>query len=645
MFFENEPLSSDLEQKSAPQAMISYAMRALRANCAKPFIIKALMDSRFLRNFAIIAHIDHGKSTLSDRLLEFTGSVTGREMQAQILDDMDLERERGITIKAHAVRMMYKARDGQTYQLNLIDTPGHVDFSYEVSRSLASCEGALLVVDASQGVEAQTLANAYLAINHGLEIIPVINKIDLPSADITRTQEAIEQAVGLDATDAIPVSAKTGQGIDEVLEAIVKRLPPPTGDPEAPLQALIFDSWFDAYRGVIVLVRVMQGTMRKGQRIRFMSNGKVYEIDSMGVLMPKPVEIGELRAGEVGFFAATIKNVADTKIGDTVTEDARPATAQLPGFEDIKPMVFAGLYTVDSHEHTLLRDALEKLRLNDSSFFFEPESSVALGFGFRCGFLGLLHMEIIQERLEREYELDLITTAPGVRYHITLTDGTVLEVDNPSRWPDTTNIEAIREPVIMAKILTNEEYVGGILKLVEEKRGRQVNFEYVTPTRVMLTYELPLNEIVLDFYDRLKSISRGYASLDYQLAGEWVSPMVKMDILVSGEPVDALSIIVHKEHAYERGRALVSKMRELIPRQQFEVAIQAAIGAKIISRETVVALRKNVLAKCYGGDISRKRKLLEKQKEGKKRMKRIGKVDIPQEAFLAVLRVGEDSQK
>jgi len=645
MFFENEPLSSDLEQKSAPQAMISYAMRALRANCAKPFIIRALMDSRFLRNFAIIAHIDHGKSTLSDRLLEFTGSVTGREMQAQILDDMDLERERGITIKAHAVRMMYKARDGQTYQLNLIDTPGHVDFSYEVSRSLASCEGALLVVDASQGVEAQTLANAYLAINHGLEIIPVINKIDLPSADITRTQEAIEQAVGLDATDAIPVSAKTGQGIDEVLEAIVKRLPPPTGDPEAPLQALIFDSWFDAYRGVIVLVRVMQGTMRKGQRIRFMSNGKVYEIDSMGVLMPKPVEIGELRAGEVGFFAATIKNVADTKIGDTVTEDARPATAQLPGFEDIKPMVFAGLYTVDSHEHTLLRDALEKLRLNDSSFFFEPESSVALGFGFRCGFLGLLHMEIIQERLEREYELDLITTAPGVRYHITLTDGTVLEVDNPSRWPDTTNIEAIREPVIMAKILTNEEYVGGILKLVEEKRGRQVNFEYVTPTRVMLTYELPLNEIVLDFYDRLKSISRGYASLDYQLAGEWVSPMVKMDILVSGEPVDALSIIVHKEHAYERGRALVSKMRELIPRQQFEVAIQAAIGAKIISRETVVALRKNVLAKCYGGDISRKRKLLEKQKEGKKRMKRIGKVDIPQEAFLAVLRVGEDSQK
>ncbi|MDR3771813.1 MAG: translation elongation factor 4, partial [Terracidiphilus sp.] len=563
----------------------------------------------------------------------------------QILDDMDLERERGITIKAHAVRMMYKARDGVTYQLNLIDTPGHVDFSYEVSRSLASCEGALLVVDASQGVEAQTLANAYLAINHGLEIIPVINKIDLPSADILRTQEAIEKAVGLDATDAIPCSAKTGEGVAEILEAIVHRLPAPTGDPEAPLQALIFDSWFDSYRGVIVLVRVMQGTMRKGQRIRLMSNSKSFEVESMGVLMPKPVEIGLLTAGEVGFFAATIKNVGDTKIGDTVTEDARPAPSQLPGFEDIKPMVFAGLYTVDSHEHTLLRDALEKLRLNDSSFFFEPESSVALGFGFRCGFLGLLHMEIIQERLEREYELDLITTAPGVRYHIKLTDGSVVEVDNPSRWPEPTNIDEIREPVITAKILTNEEYVGGIFKLVEEKRGKQLNFEYVTPTRVMLTYELPLNEIVLDFYDRLKSISRGYASLDYQLAGEWESPMVKLDILVSGEPVDALSIIVHRDFAYERGKLLVSKMRELIPRQQFEVAIQAAIGSKIISRETVAALRKNVLAKCYGGDISRKRKLLEKQKEGKKRMKRIGKVDIPQEAFLAVLRVGEDQQK
>jgi GTP-binding protein LepA len=602
------------------------------------------MNASLLRNFAIIAHIDHGKSTLSDRLLEMTGSLTAREMQAQVLDAMDLERERGITIKAHAVRMMYKAKDGITYQLNLIDTPGHVDFSYEVSRSLASCEGALLVVDASQGVEAQTLANAFLAINGGLEVIPIINKIDLPSADITRTQEAIEQAVGLDATDAIPVSAKTGQGVEDILEAIVHRLPPPKGNIDAPLQALIFDSWFDPYRGVVVLARVVHGRLRQGQKVRFMSNGRTFLIDTLGVLTPKPVPIAELTAGEVGFFTATIKNVADTKIGDTVTDDEHPAAEQLPGFMEIMPMVFAGLYTVDSHEHTLLRDALEKLRLNDSSFFFEPESSVALGFGFRCGFLGLLHMEIIQERIEREYNLDLITTAPGVRYKITLTDGEVVEVENPSRWPEPTNIEQIEEPVINAMILTNEEYVGGILKLVEEKRGRQKNFEYVSATRVMLTYELPLNEIVLDFYDRLKSVSRGYASLDYQLAGMWISPMVKMDILVSGEPVDALSIIVHRDYAYERGKALVSKMRELIPRQQFEVAIQAAIGAKIVARETVAALRKNVIAKCYGGDISRKRKLLDKQKEGKKRMKRIGKVDIPQEAFLAVLRVGEDTQ-
>ena len=602
------------------------------------------MDLKLLRNFAIIAHIDHGKSTLSDRLLEMTGSLTASEMQAQVLDAMDLERERGITIKAHAVRMMYKARDGVTYQLNLIDTPGHVDFSYEVSRSLASCEGALLVVDASQGVEAQTLANAFLAINGGLEIIPVINKIDLPSADITRTQEAIEAAVGLDATDAIAVSAKTGQGMEDVLEAIVHRLPHPKGELDAPLQALIFDSWFDPYRGVVVLARVVNGRMYKGQRVRFMANGTTHLIEAMGVLTPKPVAIDELTAGEVGFFTATIKNVADTKIGDTVTDVDEPATEALPGFLEIMPMVFAGLYTVDSHEHTLLRDALEKLRLNDSSFFFEPESSVALGFGFRCGFLGLLHMEIIQERIEREYNLDLITTAPGVKYRITLTSGEVVDVENPSRWPEVTNIETIEEPVINAMILTNEEYVGGILKLVEEKRGRQKNFEYVSATRVMLTYELPLNEIVLDFYDRLKSVSRGYASLDYQLAGTWVSPMVKMDILVSGEPVDALSIIVHRDLAYERGKLLVSKMRELIPRQQFEVAIQAAIGAKIVARETVVALRKNVIAKCYGGDISRKRKLLDKQKEGKKRMKRIGKVDIPQEAFLAVLRVGEDSQ-
>ena len=601
------------------------------------------MDSKLIRNFAIIAHIDHGKSTLSDRLLELTGSLTAREMQAQVLDAMDLERERGITIKAHSVRMMYPAKDGKTYQLNLIDTPGHVDFSYEVSRSLASCEGALLVVDASQGVEAQTLANAYLAISNGLEIISVINKIDLPSADIARTQEMIEQAVGLDATDAIPVSAKTGLGVPDILEAVVTRLPHPVGDIDAPLQALIFDSWFDAYRGVIVLARIIHGRLRKGMRIRLMSNGKVFDVESLGVLTPKPVEIAELSAGEVGFFVATIKNVADTKIGDTITEDARPAAEALPGFEDIKSMVFAGLYTVDSHEHTMLRDALEKLRLNDSSFFFEPESSAALGFGFRCGFLGLLHMEIIQERLEREFDLDLITTAPGVRYRITRTDGSVVEVDNPSRWPDPSEIARIEEPVITATILTNEEYVGGILKLVEEKRGRQKNFEYVSATRVKLTYELPLNEIVLDFYDRLKSVSRGYASLDYVLSDTWESPMSKLDILVSGEQVDALSIIVHRDFAYDRGRALVSKMRELIPRQMFEVAIQAAIGSKIVARETVSAIKKNVLAKCYGGDISRKRKLLDKQKEGKKRMKRIGKVDIPQEAFLAVLKLGEDS--
>jgi len=599
------------------------------------------MDPQHIRNFAIIAHIDHGKSTLADRLLELTGSLTAREMQAQVLDSMDLERERGITIKAHAVRMIYPARDGEIYQLNLIDTPGHVDFSYEVSRSLAACEGALLVVDASQGVEAQTLANSYLAINHGLEIIPVINKIDLPSADIARTKEMIESAVGLDASDALLISAKTGEGVPDVLEAIVKRTHPPNGNSERRLQALLFDSWFDAYRGVIVLVRVFEGSMRKGQKIRLWSNGRVFDVETLGALTPKPVEVDELQAGEVGFLIANIKNVADTKIGDTIVDDANPAFEPLPGFEDIKPMVFAGIYTVDAHEHTQLREALEKLRLNDSSFFFEPESSVALGFGFRCGFLGLLHMEIIQERLEREFGLDLITTAPSVRYQITKTDGEVIEVDNPSRWPDPSEIDKIDEPVILATILTNEEYVGGILALVEEKRGKQKSFEYVTSNRVMLQYELPLNEIVLDFYDRLKSVSRGYASLDYHLAGAWESPMVKLDILVAGDPVDALSIIVHRDFAYERGKALVSKMRELIPRQMFEVPIQASIGAKIIARETVHAMRKNVLAKCYGGDISRKRKLLEKQKEGKKRMKRIGRVDIPQEAFLAVLKVGE----
>jgi len=600
------------------------------------------MDRQYIRNFAIIAHIDHGKSTLADRLLELTGSLTAREMQAQVLDNMDLERERGITIKAHAVRMNYTARDGQTYQLNLIDTPGHVDFSYEVSRALASCEGALLVVDASQGVEAQTLANAHIAINNGLDIIPVINKIDLPSAEVERVREMIEHSLALDAKDALLVSAKTGVGVPEVLEALVHRIRPPKGSPEAPLQALIFDSWFDPYRGVIVLARVMQGTLSRGQRIRLWWNGAVFQVETLGVLTPKPVELETLYAGEVGFLMANIKNVADTKIGDTITDDAHPAIEALAGFEEIKPMVFAGLYTVDAHEHTQLREALEKLRLNDASFFFEPESSVALGFGFRCGFLGLLHMEIIQERLEREFNLELITTAPSVRYHITKSDGAVLDIDNPSKWPPAGEIAKVEEPIITAMILTNEEYVGGILKLVEDKRGRQKAFEYVSANRVMLTYELPLNEIVMDFYDRLKSVSRGYASLDYHLAGRWESPMVKLDILVAGEPVDALSLIVHRDFAYDRGRALVAKMRELIPRQMFEVAIQAAIGSKIIARETVAAIRKNVLAKCYGGDITRKRKLLEKQKEGKKRMKRIGRVDIPQEAFLAVLKVSEN---
>jgi GTP-binding protein LepA len=602
------------------------------------------MDRQHIRNFAIIAHIDHGKSTLSDRLLELTGALSAREMQGQeqVLDAMDLERERGITIKAHCVRMVYTAHDGETYQLNLIDTPGHVDFSYEVSRALASCEGALLVVDASQGVEAQTLANSYLAINHGLEIIPVINKIDLQSADVERTKEMIEGAVGLDASEALLISAKTGQGVPEVLEAIVKKIPPPKGSPEAHLQALIFDSWFDSYRGVGVLTRVFRGTLRKKQRIRLWSNGKVFEVETLGVQSPKPVEVDELVAGEVGFLFANLKNVADTKIGDTITDDDRPAIEPLPGFEELKPMVFAGMYTVDAHEHTQLREALEKLRLNDSSFFFEPESSVALGFGFRCGFLGLLHMEIIQERLEREFDIDLITTAPGVRFRVTRTDGVVMEVDNPSKWPPQGEIAKVEEPIILATIISREEYVGAIFKLVEEKRGKQKNFEYLSGGRVMLNYELPLAEIVLDFYDKLKSVSRGYASLDYHFAGYWESEMVKLDILVAGDPVDALSIIVHRDFAYERGRALVSKMRQLIPRQMFEVAIQAAIGAKVIARETVGAMRKNVLAKCYGGDITRKRKLLEKQKEGKRRMKRIGKVDIPQEAFLAVLRVGEE---
>ena len=538
------------------------------------------------------------------------------------------------------MRLLYKADDGQEYQLNLIDTPGHVDFTYEVSRSLQACEGALLVVDASQGVEAQTLANTYLALHHNLEILPVINKIDLPSADPDRIREQIEQVIGLPADEALLVSAKSGLGIHEVLEAVVKQVPPPKGDPEAPLRALIFDSWFDSYRGVIILMRVMDGRLKLGQKIRLWSTGAVYEVEGLGFQSPKPIPCQELSAGEVGFVFANIKTVADAKIGDTITSVEAPAVEPLPGFEEMKPMVFAGLYPVESHEHGRLREALEKLRLNDSAFNFEPENSVALGFGFRCGFLGLLHLEIVQERLEREFEIDLITTAPGVRYRVTLLGGAVVEVDNPTKFPNPAEIKQVEEPILDATVITREEYVGEILKLLEEKRGTQKKFEYIGTGRVLLVYELPLNEIVLDFYDRLKSASRGYASLDYHLAGHRVSPMVKLDVLVAGEPVDALSMIVHRDFAYERGKLLIERLRKLIPRQMFEVALQAAIGSKIIARETIPAMRKNVLAKCYGGDITRKRKLLEKQKEGKRRMKRVGRVEIPQEAFLAVLKVG-----
>src|SRR5881275_862598 len=595
-----------------------------------------------IRNFSIIAHIDHGKSTLADRLLELTGAVTGREMEAQVLDDMDLERERGITIKAHAVRLDYKAQDGQTYLLNLIDTPGHVDFSYEVSRSLSACEGALLVVDASQGVEAQTLANTYLAIENNLELIPVINKIDLPGAEPERALEEIKHFIGLETHNAILTSAKTGQGVAEVLEAIVRDVPPPKGNADAPLKALIFDSWYDSYRGVIVLFRIIDGRIKPGMKIRFFNTGRDYQVETIGVNRPRPTPIASLSVGEVGFMTASIKTVADVQIGDTVTETARPTTEPFPGYQEIKPMVFAGLYPVEADSYEDLRDALDKLRLNDASFFYEPETSVALGFGFRCGFLGLLHMEIVQERLEREFDMDLVTTAPGVLYRVTTTDGVVQEIDSPSKLPDAGRITAIEEPVITAMILTPAEHVGGILQLCQDKRGVQKTIEYVASDRVLITYELPFNEVVLDFYDRLKTISRGYASLDYHVTGYWPSPLVKLDILVNGDPVDALSIIVHRDTAYERGRALASKMRELIPRQMFEVAIQAAIGGRIIARESVKAMRKNVLAKCYGGDISRKRKLLEKQKEGKKRMKRVGRVEIPQEAFLAVLKVGQE---
>jgi GTP-binding protein LepA len=574
-------------------------------------------------------------------LLEVTGALSEREMSEQVLDAMDLERERGITIKAHAVRLNYKAKDGEQYLLNLIDTPGHVDFSYEVSRSLSACEGALLVVDASQGVEAQTLANTYLALDHNLQLIPILNKIDLPGAEPERVMEEIEQSIGLETDNAILISAKQGVGIEEVLESIVRLVPPPTGDPDAPLKALIFDSWFDSYRGVVVLMRVIDGAIRPGQRIRLMNTGKEYQVDALGVLTPKPREIDEIGTGEVGFFTASIKTVADVEIGDTVTEAARPTVTPFPGFKRIKPMVFAGLYPVESNRYEELRDALDKLRLNDSSFFYEPESSAALGFGFRCGFLGLLHMEIVQERLEREFDLELITTAPNVRYRVTTTAGETFEIDSPSRLPDPGKIEKIEEPIIRAMIMTNDEFVGPLFALLEEKRGTQLGFEYLTQKRVLLTYELPLSEIMLDFYDRLKSSSRGYASFDYELTGYREGELVKLDIMVAGEQVDALSSIVHRDHAYQRGRALVEKMRQLIPRQMFEVAIQAAIGSKIIARESVKAMGKNVLAKCYGGDITRKRKLLEKQKEGKKRMKRVGKVEIPQEAFLAVLKVNE----
>jgi GTP-binding protein LepA len=622
---------------AARPALTLSMLRLYVAPCYNAVFIK--MDQSRIRNFSVIAHIDHGKSTLADRFLEMTGALQKREMEAQVLDSMDLERERGITIKAHAVRLTYKADDGETYILNLIDTPGHVDFSYEVTRSLAASEGALLIVDASQGVEAQTLANAYLAVENNLEIVPVINKIDLPGAQPDEAKRQIEDIIGLDASGAILASAKEGTGVHEILEAIVHRLPSPKGDKDAPLKALIFDSWYDPYRGVIILTRVIDGVVRAGMKIKFMAMGQEYLVEQVGTFSPKPMPVEELGVGEVGFVFAGIKTVSDAKIGDTITEAARPAVEPFPGFKEMKPMVFAGLYPVEGSEYPQLRDALEKLRLNDASFHFEPETSLALGFGFRCGFLGLLHMEIVQERLEREFDVDLITTAPGVLYRVTTTDGAVQEIDSPAKLPDTGRIEKIEEPVITAMILTPSTHVGGILELCQEKRGVQKGLEYLSSDRVLVTYELPFNEVVLDFYDRLKTISRGYASLDYHVTGYWESPLVKMDILVNEEPVDALSIIVHRDAAYARGRQLASKMRELIPRQMFEVAIQAAIGGRIIARESVKAMRKNVLAKCYGGDISRKRKLLEKQKEGKKRMKRVGRVEIPQEAFLAVLKM------
>jgi len=592
-----------------------------------------------IRNFSIIAHIDHGKTTLSDRLLEFTGALSKREMSEQVLDSMDLEKERGITIKSHAVRLTYRALDGLDYTLNLIDTPGHVDFNYEVSRSLAACEGALLVVDATQGVEAQTLANAYLAISNDLEIIPVINKIDLPSAEPDRIAEEIEDVVGLDSSGVILASAKQGTGVEEILEAIVQRVPQPDGDTTAPLQALIFDSWFDNYQGVIILVRLFNGTLRSGDKIKLMASGGVYETLEVGVFTPKRTKTDSLSAGAVGYIIAGIKRIQDTKIGDTITHLSSPALEHLPGYKEVKAMVFCGLYPTDTEQYEDLRDAMEKLRLNDSSFSYEPETSVALGFGFRCGFLGLLHMEIIKERLEREFNLSLISTAPTVVYRVTRTNGGVMLIDSPAKMPEQQYIEYLEEPYVRATIFLPSQYVGPILELCQAKRGTQVDLGYLGPDRMKIVYDFPLNEILWDFFDRLKSSSRGYASLDYEPIGYRAAKLVKLDILLNGEPVDALSMIVHRDTAYPRGRQVVEKLRAVIPRQLYEVVIQAAIGGKIIARESISAMRKNVTAKCYGGDISRKRKLIEKQKEGKKRMKQVGRVEVPQEAFLSVLRV------
>ncbi|HYC56513.1 MAG TPA: translation elongation factor 4 [Candidatus Binatia bacterium] len=594
-----------------------------------------------IRNFSIIAHIDHGKSTLADRLLEITGTVTARESSAQMLDDMDLERERGITIKARAVRLVYKRPSGGEYILNLIDTPGHVDFAYEVSRSLAACEGALLVVDSTQGVEAQTLANVYLALDNDLEIVPVLNKIDLPSSDPAGTRSQIEEVIGIDASLAVEVSAKTGLNVDQVLEAIVERIPAPPTTEGAPLKALVFDSWFDPYLGVVVMIRVLDGTVKKGDRVRLFQATREYEVTRIGVFRPGPAEVPELGPGTVGFLAASIKEIAEARVGDTLTHATRPCTSALPGFKVVKPMVFAGIYPIDSSDYEQLREAIEKLKLNDSSFSYEPETSTALGFGFRCGFLGLLHIEITQERLEREFGLDLITTAPTVIYQVHHTDGTTIEIDSPAKLPDPARIDSIGEPYVAATIYVPPEYLGGVLALCEDKRGVQTDLKFPSQGRAVVHYEMPLSEIVYEFYDRLKSVSRGYASLDYEPIGFKVSPLAKVDLLINGDKLDALSMICHRERAFPRGRDLAKKMKELIPQQMFEVVIQAAIGSKIIARETVKAMRKNVTAKCYGGDISRKRKLLEKQKEGKKRMKQIGSVEIPQEAFLAVLKVGE----